>query len=908
MLAALKAALVPGGALHALAQYPHFCVYEVIPSASRSGKTDKIPRVPERWGDRTQLMDAGTAIAMAEAWQLGPRAVSVGVGYILQGDDPFFFLDIDGCVDTAGQWSPLVLEMFGRLPGAAFEVSTSGKGCHFIGRTSPFVHAKKNVPLGLELYTADRLIALTGTSAVGSAGVDLTGPIQAIGGQFFPPHAASAMGATVAWADEAVPEWSGPDDDEVLIARMLAGSKPSAAAIFGGQQPRATLSDLWHADADALSRTYPSSTGGEWDGSSADMALAAHLAFWTGKNPVRMKRLMEASELGREKWLTRPEYLEGTIERAIAGCDQVLGSHLATAKRPLEWTTESLERFPSGVGVPEAIAGLCSNPESRFAIAWKACDLSGILPTLAWRFGSNCEAMLEAVLMRKSIPESEDLRQQIMQVAAATDRWATSASQSDQTAQAPAEGRAPEGEMLSKDGIRVYGVEDQLKKFAGCVYVVHAAKIMDPRGLLYDKQRFDALMGGGSYTVSKDGAKPSAWEAFLGSHYWTFPRADYMEFRPDLPPGQITETEGVSAVNSWVPLNVPSRPGDVTPFLQHLAKLLPDERDRRILLAYMAAVVQHQGVKFRWAPVLQGDEGNGKGLVSGFLREAVGRRYFHSPQAQDLSNKFNSWMVGKVLIGVEEVNVGGESRLDVLDALKVMVTEPVIGIQGKGTDQYTGVVCCNFFFTTNRKSAMGKGALGRRYAVFYTPQQTEADLARDGMDEAYFARIVSWAKSGGYAAVTHFLQTYPLANDEFNPAGRCHRAPKTSSFAEVKIASATRSESGVTDAIEAGDVGFRGPWISGNYLGKLLDAAKIKHSRTTREDIVQALGYIRHPGLKDGLTSNPVLPDGRKTILYVKRDHPAAQLQKAADIARHYTAAQTDPGTAAIFGGEQTGR
>lgn len=54
------------------------------------------------------------------------------------------------------------------------------------------------------------------------------------------------------------------------------------------------------------------------DESRADMALMAHLAFWTDGDPARMERLFGQSELGRrEKWQTRPDYRKRTIERAL---------------------------------------------------------------------------------------------------------------------------------------------------------------------------------------------------------------------------------------------------------------------------------------------------------------------------------------------------------------------------------------------------------------------------------------------------------------------------------------------------------------------------------------------------------------------------------------------------------------
>jgi hypothetical protein len=79
-----------------------------------------------------------------------------------------------------------------------------------------------------------------------------------------------------------------------------------------------------------------------------------------------------------------------------------------------------------------------------------------------------------------------------------------------------------------------------------------------------------------------------------------------------MPPGALVQRGGQTFVNTYWPVDVPRKAGDGSPFLNHLAKVLPDERDRFILLCYMAACVQHKGVKFQWAPLLQGVEGNGK--------------------------------------------------------------------------------------------------------------------------------------------------------------------------------------------------------------------------------------------------------------------------------------------------------
>ena len=102
----------------------------------------------------------------------------------------------------------------------------------------------------------------------------------------------------VEWTSQPVPEWSGPDDDNELIT--LACKSNSPASIFGN---KASFLDLWQGNTEALSRAFPDHSGGRaYDYSSADMALASHLAFWTGKNCERIERLMRQSALVREKW------------------------------------------------------------------------------------------------------------------------------------------------------------------------------------------------------------------------------------------------------------------------------------------------------------------------------------------------------------------------------------------------------------------------------------------------------------------------------------------------------------------------------------------------------------------------------------------------------------------------------
>lgn len=131
----------------------------------------------------------------------------------------------------------------------------------------------------------------------------------------FAPVAAPVQTVDQAWTEEPCAEWRGPADDEELLRRAMRSQ--SSAAAFGG---RASFADLWQADPVALTKAYPAGGRGDgtpYDASSADAALAQHLAFWTGKDCERIKRLMDRSALARDKW-NREDYLPRTILGAVA--------------------------------------------------------------------------------------------------------------------------------------------------------------------------------------------------------------------------------------------------------------------------------------------------------------------------------------------------------------------------------------------------------------------------------------------------------------------------------------------------------------------------------------------------------------------------------------------------------------
>jgi hypothetical protein len=281
----------------------------------------------------------------------------------------------------------------------------------------------------------------------------------------------------------------------------------------------------------------------------------------------------------------------------------------------------------------------------------------------------------------------------------------------------------------------------------------------------------------------------------------------------------------------------------------------------------------------------------------------VGEIYSHLPDVAKMAegSNFNSWLFGKLFIGLEEVYV--PKRRGFLEGFKTVVTNPRLAYEAKGQNQFMGDNRANGIMATNHKDGVPVDVDDRRYAVFFTAQQRTADLTRDGLTQAYFRDLYNWfdgigayAQFGadhGKAVINDFLRTCPLA-EEFDPAGAATRAPHTSSTDEAISESYGMAEAAIMLAIGDELPGFRGGWVSLGAAVKTAQQAGAHMSAQAVGRFLEQQGYTRHPGLPDGRTNNPVLPDGTKVRLYVKAGSLALNFTGASEIARAYSAANSN--------------
>ncbi|MCK0172523.1 DUF5906 domain-containing protein [Aliiroseovarius sp. S1123] len=727
---------------------------------------DKEPVNPHT-GYRIDPHDPASWMSRDEAQRLADAA-GLEVAYVITADEPTACIDIDGCRDPiTGAYDERAQRVFAALPGVGVEISRSERGLHFwfcceAGMDERFMNRAN----GIEFYQSGRYIIL-GSAFQGDPSIDATPYLPTI----LTPRETGAE--TALPASGPVPEYTGPSDDALLI-QMALGARGSVAGMFGD---KARFPDLWNG-SDALGRFFPTDTDDPFDRSAADAALLAHLAFWTGKDQERMRRLWLISPLARgrtdQKKLQRTDYQSRSIGGAVRKCQGVY------SKPPLP-------------GIPTA------NPP-----------------------GSDQQ---DAPLPGGQLPESS-------------------------------------GGYLT--------MFDQDAHFDGCVYVRDEHKILAPDGDLLKPEQFRVEYGGYEFQMQADGARPTrdAWECFTQSRCKRFPKVRRRRLLPNKPFGHI-EDEAVNVFKcpDWRATEVVTD-ADVAPYLDLVRKLLPDPTDRSIFLTWCASMVQNPGLKFQWALVLQGTEGNGKTFLLRCMTHAVGEQFTHLPNPEDMNEKFNTYLDGNLLIGVEEVHMAG--RRDMLDRLKKYITNDRVEIRGMGQNKRMGDNLTNWMFLTNHQDAVIKTKNDRRYAILYTAQQQVEDLARDGMNGMYFPQLWDWARAGGFEKVAAWLHRMPL-DARYNPAGECNRAPDTTSTAAAITNSMGPLEQELREAIDEGVPGFRGSWISSAMAQeRLKNAGFTKVAPKTLSQCIEALGYSRCRMNSSG-RANPIPQEGgKRPVLYRK--------------------------------------
>lgn len=400
--------------------------------------------------------------------------------------------------------------------------------------------------------------------------------------------------------------------------------------------------------------------------------------------------------------------------------------------------------------------------------------------------------------------------------------------------------------------------------FQNCYFITRTGEIFSRAGRFMNSTKFNGLYGGKHFIITSTGkSTDEAWKAALRSTVYTIPKVDHVRFLPDKPLFHI-EPDAMKrlGLNTYIPAQVEMYQGDVSLWLDHIDKILPDKADQKMFLDYLAHVVKYPGFKIPWAPMLQSAQGVGKTVFFDVMSYALGDMYVYSPKAPELvksGSTFNAWMRGKLMIIVNEIKI--DERRELIEILKPMITDARVEIQSKGVDQDMEDNPANWLFFSNYKDAIPINKSDRRYGIFYSVLQSAADIEAAGMGQEYFTRLFDWLRTGGgLQAIAYWLHHYPIERGAI-PV----RAPESTSHVEALRISRSPMEVIIADCVADELPGFRGGFVSVTMVLTRSRAAGLRNpSPRGVQSCLEGMGYVEigrtdRPHAQEDMVNKPLI-------------------------------------------------
>ena len=249
--------------------------------------------------------------------------------------------------------------------------------------------------------------------------------------------------------------------------------------------------------------------------------------------------------------------------------------------------------------------------------------------------------------------------------------------------------------------------------------------------------------------------------------------------RVEMLPGKPSELPD-GTINSWKGFSCKPVQGDVNKFTSLITHLIPDERDRKYALIWLARMIQNPAERFHVAlTIWSSRQGSGKSLFFETLGMLFNERH-HAIAGQEIFNdSFTDWMIDKVFIIADEVSA--VNSYAVADKIKMWITSSRNKINPKGLAKYDQPNAIKYVFLSNHPNAVRITKDDRR---FYIIEATNTVLPDTQAQE-----FVNWRDNEeGLCNILYYLQN-EVDTSRFNP-----KAPAPKNNAKNEMIEDNRSD------------------------------------------------------------------------------------------------------------------
>ncbi len=230
----------------------------------------------------------------------------------------------------------------------------------------------------------------------------------------------------------------------------------------------------------------------------------------------------------------------------------------------------------------------------------------------------------------------------------------------------------------------------------------------------------------------------------------------------------LVSREGQVFGNRWSNARPVPVAGDMKLWLDHLHRMIPDEREREHMLNVIAHKIQHPDIKINHAILHIGKQGSGKdSLYEPFLWAVGGartsRRNVAIVRNEEVSSQWGYNYESEIMVFEELRQTEAKDRRALENQLKPVIAAPpeFISVNRKGMHPYQALNRMFVLAFSNERVPLSLPSEDRRWFVVYSEAARMSDVAG--------AAMWDWLDHGGCAAVAAWLHARDVS--KFNPGG-----------------------------------------------------------------------------------------------------------------------------------------
>ena len=228
----------------------------------------------------------------------------------------------------------------------------------------------------------------------------------------------------------------------------------------------------------------------------------------------------------------------------------------------------------------------------------------------------------------------------------------------------------------------------------------------------------------------------------------------------------LVARDGLPYGNRWRDARPTPVAGDVSPWLAHVERMVPEEFEREHLLNALAHKVQFPAHKINHAILMGGNHGSGKDTLFAPFFWAIGgeaKANCSLVKNEDLNSQWGYALECEVMEIAELRQAEAKDRRALENTLKPIIAAPpeLLMVNRKGLHPYMALNRVFVIAFSNERVAISLPSEDRRWFVLW--------CAAPKLPEAQAVSLWNWyQRRGGFEAVAHYLHTRDVS--DWNPS------------------------------------------------------------------------------------------------------------------------------------------